>query len=184
MCVQFATFEDLVFMSGIHPEIKSMIISVFNFTVVNGRIRPCDPKEFGGPFLSYIREDDDLNSLSDRLGKITGENDFSKFRLALVNNYVPHFIKKGSLSPVHINSNDVNKSSPSRFQLESKADTERSLSPSSPTETLWEKYSKSFKIFSQLPLHEALEQLKKKNKKYLPQLGVLRVQAQKENNSR
>ena len=92
--VQCATIEDMVFMQGRHPRIRSMIIAVYSFTLLGNLVDTCDALDYK-PFLSYVREDDDYPSLCKRLSEISGESDLDKYRLAVVSgDKVPHFIPK------------------------------------------------------------------------------------------
>ena len=93
--VQCATLEDLIFMQGKHPKIRSMIISVYSFTLLGNLVDTCEVVDYK-PFLSYVREDDDYYSLCRRLTEISGEADVEKFRLAVVFDKVPYFIPKPS----------------------------------------------------------------------------------------
>jgi hypothetical protein len=87
-------------MRGMHPGIKSMMISVCNFTLLGSKVQTCDSKFFSGPFITYVRADDDFYSLSARLREITGEEDFDKMRLAVVSkNNTAHFLARPSLRP-------------------------------------------------------------------------------------
>lgn len=94
--VQHVSLLDCIFMQSRHPRIKSMIVSVFSFTLLGNVVQPCDMEHFGGPFVTYLREDDDYDSFSARLRAISGDNDedWEKCRLAVVKRKVPHFIKR------------------------------------------------------------------------------------------
>ena len=98
--VQCATLEDLIFMQGKHPKIRSMIISVYSFTLLGNLVDTCEVVDYK-PFLSYVREDDDYYSLCRRLTEISGEADVEKFRLAVVFDKVPYFIPKPAAAVLH-----------------------------------------------------------------------------------
>jgi hypothetical protein len=46
--------------------------------------------------LSYVTEEDTIESLTERFGYITGEKDYAALRLAVVVDRVPHFIPRAS----------------------------------------------------------------------------------------
>eukprot|EP01038_Epipyxis_sp_PR26KG_P010572 gene10572-14200_t len=96
--VQHISFEDMIFMRNEHPTIRSIIVTVYNFTLLGNICDSCEPDLFSGPFLSYIREDDDLTAIYDRFYLITGDEDISKCRLAVVKNNIPYFIAKPIIS--------------------------------------------------------------------------------------
>lgn len=94
---QFLSHRDIYFMKGLHPSVKSTIVSVFNFTLLGNKVVRCQADAFCGPFISYVREDDDYFALSARLAAIAGEppGEFEKVRLAVVNRVrVATFISK------------------------------------------------------------------------------------------
>jgi hypothetical protein len=96
--VQHINPQDFIFMRGEHPTIKSMIVSVFNFTLLGTIVDVCDIELFSGPFVSYVREDDDFRSLTQRFGEISGDEEWEKCRLAVVRDKVPFFIAKPSIA--------------------------------------------------------------------------------------
>ena len=59
--------------------------------------RVCPSKPFTGPFISYVREDDDYDSVVARFGLITGEpeSEWKNYRLAVVHNKTPFFVPRG-----------------------------------------------------------------------------------------
>lgn len=93
---------DMVFMSNRHPTIRSMPVSVFNFTLLGSVVQPCDVDQFGGPFVTYVREDDDYDSFFARVRSISGDNEeeWEKVRPAVVRNRIPHFIRRPTIAHV------------------------------------------------------------------------------------
>ncbi|KAJ1434060.1 hypothetical protein B484DRAFT_446904 [Ochromonadaceae sp. CCMP2298] len=89
-----------MFMANAHPTIHSVPITVYSFTLLGSGVKSCDPHLFGGPFFSYVRQDDDYFSLARRLGRVTGDADWDRYRLAVVELHtqpsvsVPHFITR------------------------------------------------------------------------------------------
>ena len=84
-------------MKGLHPTIKSTVVTVFNFTLLGNQVQICPPEAFCGPFLSYVREDDDYYSICARLAAVAGDEvtEFEKNRIAVVSRTrVPTFISK------------------------------------------------------------------------------------------
>ena len=55
------------------------------------------PHTITGPFISYVREDDDYDSVVARFAVITGEpeSEWKNYRLAVVHNKTPFFIPRG-----------------------------------------------------------------------------------------
>jgi len=100
LTVQHVSFDDMLFMYGAHPTIKSMVVSVFNFSLTGNFVSICEPHWFSGPFLTYVREDDDYYTLAARLGRVTGDADWSNYRLAVTRAaagsklLVPHYIPR------------------------------------------------------------------------------------------
>ena len=78
--------------------VKSMAVSVFSFTLLGSCVQACDPNHFSGPFVTYVREDDDYDTLARRMAAVTGEPEaeWSTYRLAVVHNKTPSFIPRGS----------------------------------------------------------------------------------------
>ena len=74
-----------------------MPVTVFSFTLLGSCVRACQPDQFSGPFISYVREDDDYESVVARFGLITGEpdNEWKNYRLAVVHNKTPFFVPRG-----------------------------------------------------------------------------------------
>ena len=72
-CVQHAHMDDLIFMAGL-GEVESMAVIVYNFTLGAGNVANLlEPSLFGGPFFTYVRIDDDYDSLWRRICELTGE---------------------------------------------------------------------------------------------------------------
>lgn len=88
--LQHVTAEEAIFMRGRHPHIRSMALSVFGFKLCGKFAEPLPCREYkqgqgGGPFLSYVREDDTYESLARRLCAITGDSkeDWADLQLAI-----------------------------------------------------------------------------------------------------
>jgi hypothetical protein len=71
--IQLFSPEDLVWLTGGTDKVKSMPVSVFSFTLLGSCVKVCDPELFSGPFISYVKEDDDYDAVVKRLGVTTGE---------------------------------------------------------------------------------------------------------------
>lgn len=100
MGVQYVSPEEALLMQGRHPHVRSVIVVVSNFTTLGNTVQQCSCRLFSGTFVSYVREDDDYYSLTRRFGAITGEADFDKYRLAVLdNNRIPSFIARPSAAP-------------------------------------------------------------------------------------
>lgn len=54
-----------LFISNAHSTTRAMVVSVFSFILYGQSTRPV--KDANGPFLSYVREDDDYETLCRRL---------------------------------------------------------------------------------------------------------------------
>lgn len=94
--IQHFSPEDLVWLTGGTDKIKSMPVSVFSFTLLGSCVKVCDPELFSGPFISYVKEDDDYDTVVKRLGVTTGEAeaDWNAYRLAVVSNKTPFFVPR------------------------------------------------------------------------------------------
>jgi len=77
---------------------KSCFVCVFFFHLYGQNIKPVQTDR--GPFITYVAENDDLESLRSRIQVITGvyedADEPAKNRLAFVNGDVPHFIPAGA----------------------------------------------------------------------------------------
>lgn len=109
--IQHVTPEEMLFMHGKHPQVRSMLVSVYNFTLLGNVANVCDPHIFSGPFISYVREDDDYYTIAKRFGTITGETDWEKYRLSVVANKVPYLIPRPSPTTAYNNNNNMRPSS-------------------------------------------------------------------------
>eukprot|EP01040_Poterioochromonas_malhamensis_P007030 gene7030-7589_t len=109
LSLQSVTLEDLFWLSGNHDRISSRAVSVFNFTLIGNTVQYCDSDMFSGPFITYIREDDNYWTFLQRCAMITGEKDLHTNRLAVVDASTPHFIAKPDFpnrSPVTVSPNN------------------------------------------------------------------------------
>ena len=104
-------------MQGRHYACRSIPISVCSFTLMGNSAAICDCNEsgFSGPFVTYLREDDDYLSLAKRLGMITGDAEWEAYRLAVVVKFVPFFLNRKSSTPAVslANAASNNRTSPS-----------------------------------------------------------------------
>lgn len=101
LAVQHIPLSDLEFMRGENPSIRSMIVSVFSFTLLGNACNPSpfnspEQNNFPGPVLTYVREDDDYEAVCRRIALINGESmeEAIKYRLAIVHKKVPTFISR------------------------------------------------------------------------------------------
>jgi Ubiquitin-specific protease C-terminal len=90
--LQKVSAEDLYYMCNKNPRIKSVFISVFSFQLYGNVAKTV--KSEGGEFLTYIREDDDVEKLKHRIGSMTGESEdeVNKYRFAFVKDRSPFFL--------------------------------------------------------------------------------------------
>ena len=99
MGLQSFSPEDLVYLTGGNDTVRSMPVTVFSFTLqaTSSSVDVCPPDQFSGPFISYVREDDDYESVVARFGLITGEpeNEWKNYRLAVVDKNIPYFVPRG-----------------------------------------------------------------------------------------
>jgi hypothetical protein len=99
MTVQTITPEEWLFIRNVHPTIRSMAMMVIHFTLHGAAVQPLDPVMYSGPVLTYVREDDDYESVVQRIVRIMGDNSpitSSKLRLAVVHpqKFTPDFIPR------------------------------------------------------------------------------------------
>lgn len=97
--LQYVSPEDVLFLHGSHPQVRSIALTVFSYTLVdkhtqimeiNGTTPPAHL-----PFLTYVREDDDYATLARRVASITGEKDaWQELILATVDHLVPSYIPR------------------------------------------------------------------------------------------
>lgn len=109
VAVQCIEPDDLLFMHNRHPTIKSMTITVFNFTLLGNAVSVCSPTLYSGPFLSYVREDDTYETVVQRLAKISGDAQLYKLRLAVVTEkFTADFVPKpATLVPSHASTSSL-----------------------------------------------------------------------------
>ena len=98
VALQHASVEDLLWMGGAVPNIKSTVVSVFSFTLLGACVQPCLGADSGvpGPFLSFLRVNDDIDSLYRRFEELMGPTDWSQCRLALVVGKKPMFLPRST----------------------------------------------------------------------------------------
>jgi len=77
-------------------------VSVFSFTLLGSCVQACDPNHFSGPFVTYVREDDDYDTLARRMAAVTGEHEaeWSTYRLAVVHNRTPYHLQRAAATDV------------------------------------------------------------------------------------
>lgn len=90
---------DILWFRNEYPGKKSMIISVFHYTIEKNIVKACPPQYFTGPCISYVTCDDTYQSLFHRIATQLGEKDESSLdattRLAIVQNMKsPVFLPK------------------------------------------------------------------------------------------
>ncbi len=97
--VQHVTPKEQMLMRNQCPEMRSMVVLVFSFSLLGNAVVPLkgdDLEHFPKPFLSYVASTDSYDDLCRRLGVMAGEEDTcSSYRLAVVKNKEPHFIIRG-----------------------------------------------------------------------------------------
>jgi len=94
MCIQHVSRGDLGFMLKMSN--RSILVVVCNFTLNGKAAEPCD--NFGMPFLSYLKIDDDYDSLASRFVEVTGDQEILKLRLAIIEDKIPQFFTRSSTS--------------------------------------------------------------------------------------
>ena len=143
--MQFLDPYDIIWMRNEHPSIRSMLITVFSFTLMGNAVQPCDCEMFGGPCITYLREDDTVLSLAHRIEILTGDKDLSGNRFAIVKDNVPHFLPRAQASLGAPSSSQLNLD-----QLaQSNADTEPQQQPVTKSpESLWDIAQKHFSEFA------------------------------------
>lgn len=96
-------------MRNAHPSVRSMVISVFHFTLHGSMVQALDPSFYSGPFLTYLREDDDYETFLQRLMRVSGDVELissMRTRLAVVHpqkltpDFIPRPVLHGSASSV------------------------------------------------------------------------------------
>jgi hypothetical protein len=85
--LQHVTHEDLDFMGGFVSSVRSILVVVHNFTLLGSAVSMCNSDVFNPPFFTYIREDDDYDSVISRVSKIMGEY-VGKLRLGNISIYL------------------------------------------------------------------------------------------------
>lgn len=98
LCFQHVSRENLDLMAGLNDSdnFKSVPVIVCNFTL-NGKAAE-SIENFGMPFNSFIKTDDDFESLASRLVSLTGDTEILKLRLAYVHDKIPHFFQRSATS--------------------------------------------------------------------------------------
>jgi hypothetical protein len=104
LCAQHIPLDDLQFMNNL-MNIACKVVYVINFTLAGKAVSPCD--NFGEPFISYISDEDDYDSLIARFIQVTGDNEIAKLRIAYIDDKIPHFIVKPSSSSESNNNNSI-----------------------------------------------------------------------------
>ena len=72
LAVQHISPQDVYYMCNKNPAVRSIVVSVFNFTLMGSLVNVCNEDEFCGPFLSYLREDDSVETLTERFSGVVG----------------------------------------------------------------------------------------------------------------
>jgi len=91
ICAQALSYQALLFMAGLNPNKKSMCVFAFNFTLLGASAVACPLSKMGGPFFTYVCEDDDYDTLLERLAVISGDREaLQQCRLAIVKDRKPH----------------------------------------------------------------------------------------------
>jgi len=95
LCFQHVSREDIDFMLNIVSSTSRLVV-VCNFTLNGKAAEPCD--NFGMPFLSYIKIEDDYDTIASRFVKITGDDEILKLRLAVIVDRIPQFFSRSATS--------------------------------------------------------------------------------------
>ncbi len=192
LTVQHVSLLDMLFMSGKHPRVRSMVVSVFSFTLLGNVVQPCAVDQFGGPFLAYLREDDDHESFAARLRALSGdsEEDLDRCRLAVVKDRRPTFIRRptagqtisrlGSSTRLASSDSLVSCNSLCETDLDEDASAQAQLQQAVPKkdqtagqESLWELFAAKYPEFVECDFSLAVSSAKNKKSGY-PQLGIQR----------
>jgi hypothetical protein len=165
--VQHVSPADIVFMMNRCPTVRSMPVAVMNFTLNGDVATPCDPHVLvaGGPFLSYVREDEDYHAVMRRFGAITGDREEAcKLRLAVVREGVPYFLPRvKAQAPPHASGAALNGSQATQMLGEPAHSGEGGLPRTeslqgmavAETTALWELLSDKFPAFARAATHRA-----------------------------
>jgi len=181
--LQHVTAEDLVFMSGC-GHLHSTAVYVLNFTLLGSMVRPCDSSTFFPPCVTYVREDDDCDTFARRVASIVGDDDWAKYRLAVVGaDKSPRFVPRSSASSAAATNgggrDDAAVSSDSQaaladsMEVEGEGETDKisptaMVTPTATSATLWS-------ILSELYPHEVKNHPNaEKAKPRLPLIGIQR----------
>lgn len=96
--MQYATREDWSYIQGLRRRnhgIRSMPVEIYCFELYMQDARPIAYPNF--PCISYVREDDTIESLTQRISTITGDSDWENVRMAVVcKKRQPHYLSKHS----------------------------------------------------------------------------------------
>jgi hypothetical protein len=117
--LQYISPEDWGYMQGFHHRhngVRSMPVEVYCFELYMQDARPTSSPSC--PCMTYIREDDTVKSLTERISIVTGESDWESVRLAVVcTKRLPHYLSRDSLEAMD-SSNDVNRYVISKIKIE------------------------------------------------------------------
>ena len=116
--IQLITKENRLFMFNNSPlQMKSCILSVSSFQLFGQMAKPV--KNETEPFLTYIKENDTIETLRSRLSEMIGESIpvVSKYRLALIIDNIPYFLPIDSMQNVASENETANLESPGNLNF-------------------------------------------------------------------
>jgi hypothetical protein len=152
-----------------------MAVSVFSFTLMGSAVQPCDVELFSGPFITYLREDDNYATLAARLSMFTGDKDLlGTARLAIVDDNTPHFLPKQQSANNNMSSR-VSMNSLVHNSEETK-DGGQQQSQQKAVESIWEIAKKHYPDYASKPFPEARRSFANQMKS-IPYLGIQRSSA-------
>jgi phage tail sheath protein FI len=154
-----------------------MTISVFSFTLMGSAVQPCDVELFSGPFITYLREDDNYATLAARLSMFTGDKDLlGTARLAIVDENTPHFLPKQQSSNNNNMSSRVSMNSLAHNNEETKDGGQQQQSQQKAVESIWEIAKKHYPDYATKPFPEVRRSFANQVK-LMPYLGIQRSSA-------
>jgi hypothetical protein len=152
-----------------------MAVSVFSFTLMGSAVQPCDVELFSGPFITYLREDDNYATLAARLSMFTGDKDLlGTARLAIVDDNTPHFLPKQQSASNNMSSR-VSMNSLVHNSEETK-DGGQQQSQQKAVESIWEIAKKHYPDYASKPFPEARRSFANQMKS-IPYMGIQRSSA-------
>ena len=98
MGLQYVSAEDWGYMCGRRRDthgVRSMPVEVFDFELYMQIARPVASPS--GPCVTYVREDDTVETLLHRISALTGQNEWDAIRVAVVcSKRRPHYLSRAA----------------------------------------------------------------------------------------